>query len=158
MFATANCTFVNGRASSRWRYNTVMLDRLTEPLLAAQLLTSLFLAVLFLQSGLDKVFDYHGNKAWLTGHFAKSPLRGQVGVMLPIVTLTECAAGACCLVGAIQLVVCGATQTALYGAELSALNLVMLFFGQRVAKDYAGAAGLVPYFIVCIGAIVLLSL
>ena len=33
----------------------------------------------------------------------------------------------------------------------------MLFFGQRIAKDYAGAATLVSYFILCIGAIVLLA-
>jgi diacylglycerol kinase len=26
----------------------------------------------------------------------------------------------------------------------------MLFFGQRVAKDYAGAASLVPYFILVV--------
>jgi hypothetical protein len=32
---------------------------------------------------------------------------------------------------------------------------VMLFFGQRMAKDYAGAAALVPYFILSIGAILL---
>jgi diacylglycerol kinase len=30
---------------------------------------------------------------------------------------------------------------------VAALNLIMLFFGQRVAKDYGGAAILVPYFI-----------
>jgi hypothetical protein len=34
----------------------------------------------------------------------------------------------------------------------------MLFFGQRQAKDYAGAASLAPYFIVSVGAIVLMSL
>jgi hypothetical protein len=34
----------------------------------------------------------------------------------------------------------------------------MLFFGQRLAKDYAGAAALVPYFILSVGAIVLMGL
>ena len=43
-------------------------------------------------------------------------------------------------------------------AQLAALNIVMLFFGQRLAKDYAGAASLAPYFIVSVGAIVLMSL
>jgi hypothetical protein len=47
---------------------------------------------------------------------------------------------------------------ALWGAQLSALNLVMLFFGQRIAKDYAGAAALVPYFLLSIGSILLLGL
>jgi hypothetical protein len=30
---------------------------------------------------------------------------------------------------------------------LGALSILALFFGQRVAKDYPGAAVLVPYFI-----------
>ena len=40
----------------------------------------------------------------------------------------------------------------------TALNIAMLFFGQRIAKDYSGATSLVPYFIVCIGEILLLTL
>jgi hypothetical protein len=32
---------------------------------------------------------------------------------------------------------------------------VCLFFGQRMAKDYAGAAGLVPYFLLALVAIAL---
>jgi hypothetical protein len=34
----------------------------------------------------------------------------------------------------------------------------MLFFGQRLARDYAGAASLVPYFGLCAGTILLLAL
>ena len=126
-----------------------MIERLLEPVTAAQILTAAMLAICFLQSGLDKVIDFKGNLAWLTGHFAKSPLRGQVGPMLATVTVLECAAGALCAAGVVQL--------ALYGAELAALNIVMLFFGQRIAKDYAGAAALVPYFILSAGAVVLLG-
>ena len=39
-----------------------------------QAFISAFLAILFLQSGIDKVVDRRGNLEWLTGHFAKSPL------------------------------------------------------------------------------------
>jgi hypothetical protein len=115
------------------------------------------LAICFLQSGIDKVIDFKGNLAWLTGHFAKSPLRGQVVPMLGIITVLECAVGALCAVGAVQIALSGEMKLALYGAELAALNIVMLFFGQRIAKDYAGAAALIPYFIVCVGAILLLA-
>ncbi|MBM4106727.1 MAG: DoxX family protein [Phycisphaerae bacterium] len=134
-----------------------MLDRLLDPLTSAQLLTAAILAILFLQSGLDKVLDFKGNLAWLQGHFAKSPLRGQVTPMLAVITLTECAAGVLAAVGTVQIALSGSTAVALGGAQLSALNLVMLFFGQRLAKDYAGAAGLVPYFILAVGAIILLG-
>ncbi len=134
-----------------------MIERLLEPVFAAQVLVTAMLAICFLQSGIDKVVDFKGNLAWLTGHFSKTPLRGQVAPMLVVVTILECAAGALCAVGVVQLALGNGTKAALYGAELSALNIVMLFFGQRIAKDYAGAATLVSYFILCVGAIVLLA-
>lgn len=134
-----------------------MIDRLLDPIVAAQVLASAMLAICFLQSGIDKVVDFKGNLAWLTGHFSKTPLRSQVAPMLVVVTILECAAGALCAVGVIQLALGNGTKAALYGAELSALNIVMLFFGQRIAKDYAGAATLVSYFILCVGAILLLG-
>ena len=134
-----------------------MIERLLEPVFAAQVLVTAMLAICFLQSGIDKVVDFKGNLAWLTGHFSKTPLRGQVAPMLVVVTILECAAGALCAVGVVQLALGNGTKAALYGAELSALNIVMLFFGQRIAKDYAGAATLVSYFILCVGAIMLLA-
>jgi hypothetical protein len=135
-----------------------MLERLVDPVSSAQILVAVFLAVLFLQSGLDKVIDFKGNREWLTGHFAKSPLRGQVPAMLVVVTITEIAAGGSAALGAWQLLADGSARHALWGAQLAALNLVMLFFGQRMAKDYVGAAALVPYFILSVGAIVLMGL
>lgn len=130
-----------------------MLDRLLDPIVSAQLLVAILLAILFLQSGLDKVFDFKGNLEWLNGHFGKSPLRGQVLPMLAVITLTECAAGGLAAAGAVQIAFASSTSLAMGGAQLAALNIVMLFFGQRIAKDYAGAAALVPYFILSVGAI-----
>ncbi|MCE2882869.1 MAG: hypothetical protein LW636_11015 [Planctomycetaceae bacterium] len=134
-----------------------MFERLLDPWVCAQILTTALLAICFLQSGIDKVVDFKGNLAWLNGHFAKSPLRAQVAPMLAVITVLECAAGALCAAGVVQIAWMEARTLALYGAELAALNIVMLFFGQRMAKDYAGAAALVPYFIVCIGTVLLLA-
>jgi hypothetical protein len=116
-----------------------------------------FLAILFLQSGIDKIIDFKGNLGWLQGHFAKSPLAGQVAPMLAVITLTETAAGALAAVGAVMLALDGSKTLGLHATQLCALNIVMLFFGQRMAKDYAGAASLVPYFILSVGAVVLMS-
>lgn len=135
-----------------------MLENLLTPIVSAQFLTLALLAILFLQSGLDKILDFKGNLAWLKGHFAKSPLAGQVAPMLGAITLTETAAGALAAVGAVMLAIDGSKSLGLYAAQLCALNIVMLFFGQRLAKDYAGAASLVPYFILSVGAIVLMGL
>ena len=116
------------------------------PVRLAQIFTSTFLAILFLQSGADKIVDRKGNMEWLTGHFASSPLAGYVGLMLTVVTVSELLAGALSAVGALALLLVGSETAAVAGVGLSALSLVMLFFGQRLAKDYEGAAVLVPYF------------
>ncbi|HYO64703.1 MAG TPA: DoxX family protein [Archangium sp.] len=126
------------------------------PLWLVQALCALFLAITFLQSGLDKVIDWKGNLGWLTGHFAKSPLRGVVPPMLATLTLMELAAGAVSAAGLVVLVLSGGTRVAMWGAALSGLSFVALFFGQRMAKDYAGAGGLVPYFLVTLVALLAL--
>ncbi|WP_338869067.1 DoxX family protein [Myxococcus stipitatus] len=118
-----------------------------------QALCAAFLAILFLQSGVDKVVDWKGNLGWLTGHFAKSPLRGVVPLMLGVITLMELTAGALSAAGLVSLVTTGSPALAFWGALVSAVSLVCLFFGQRMAKDYAGAGGLVPYFLLSLAAI-----
>ena len=123
------------------------------PLRLAQLLSCAFFAVLFLQSGLDKVVDWRGNVEWLTAHFARSPLGGQVVLMLGMVTVTELAAGALSLAGMFTLLLRGSSTLAVAGTAVSALSLLMLFFGQRVAKDYPGAAVIATYFVVALVAL-----
>ena len=122
-----------------------------------QTVISAFFAILFLQSGVDKIIDRRGNLKWLTGHFAKSPLAGIVGVLFSIITMMELAAGALSAVGCIMILLRHNSTIAFYGATLSALALLALFFGQRMAKDYPGAAALVPYFLVVIAAIIWLG-
>jgi uncharacterized membrane protein YphA (DoxX/SURF4 family) len=108
-------------------------------------------AILFLQSGLDKAFNWKGNLDWLTGHFAKSSLKGMVPLLLPVITAVELSAGSCAAIGLVQVALHGDITLGAWGCTLGALAITMLFFGQRVAKDYAGAASLVPYFLLCAG-------
>jgi hypothetical protein len=125
--------------------------------LALRILVALFLAILFLQSGIDKVTDRKGNLDWLTGHFAKSPLARRVPLMLTAITALEIGAGALSAAGVVEIAAMRTTALAFWGAVLSAASLVCLFFGQRVAKDYGGAAALPPYFLVTLAAIWLLA-
>jgi uncharacterized membrane protein YphA (DoxX/SURF4 family) len=122
-----------------------------------QVLVSAFLAILFLQSGLDKVIDRRGNRAYLDEHFAKSPLAGTVGPMFLVITILEIAAGALSAVGCVLLLLHRDPTVAFIGAVTGGLNIVSLFFGQRMAKDYAGAAALVPYFLLALTAIYVLA-
>ena len=123
-----------------------------------QVLVSAFLAILFLQSGIDKVVDRRGNLEWLEGHFARSPLAGLVPVLLTIITIIEVAAGGLSGTGCVMIIFSLGSTIAFYGAVISAIAILALFFGQRMAKDYAGAAVLVPYFLLALSAIYLLAL
>src|SRR4029434_9763380 len=120
-------------------------------------LSSAFLGILFLQSGIDKVVDRRGNLEWLKGHFAKSQLAGIVPAMVTAITILEIAAGALSAIGSVVIIFARDSTLAFYGAVISAIAIVALFFGQRMAKDYAGAAVLVPYFLLALSAIYLLA-
>jgi uncharacterized membrane protein YphA (DoxX/SURF4 family) len=122
-----------------------------------QILVSAILAILFLQSGIDKVVDRRGNLEWLEGHFAKSPLAGIVPLLLTFITIVEVAAGVLSAIGCVMIIFSWGSTVAFYGAVISAIAIIVLFFGQRMAKDYAGAAVLVPYFLLALAAIYLLG-
>ncbi len=122
-----------------------------------QVLVSLFLAILFLQSGVDKIVDRQGNLEWLKGHFAKSPLAGIVPLLFGVLTLIEVSAGTLSGIGFVVLIFSRESTIAFYGAITSAVAVTALFFGQRTAKEYAGAAILVPYFLLTLVAIYFLA-
>lgn len=108
---------------------------------------ALFVAILFIQSGLDKVFDWNGNLEWLTGHFGETPLKPFVPMMLATITVLEILTGVLSAVGFVYFLFTGSVFLIFIAAVLGAASITALFFGQRVAKDYEGAAVLVPYFI-----------
>lgn len=111
------------------------------------LIAALFTAILFIQSGSDKVFDWDGNLGWLKGHFGNTPLAGMVPLMLGTITLMEIATGLLAAAGIAYFFAAGSTIVAYYAGALGAATITALFFGQRIAKDYPGAAVLVPYFL-----------
>ncbi|WP_034920333.1 DoxX family membrane protein [Gillisia sp. CAL575] len=122
-----------------------------------EILILIFIAITFLQSGFDKITDWQGNIGWLKGHFSKTFLAGQVPLMVGIILIIEVIAGLMALVGIFYIISSGQTEIALYANVLAAITLLMLLFGQRVAKDYAGAFTIVGYFIVVILGVTLLS-
>jgi hypothetical protein len=131
--------------------------RVPEATYLMQIFASAFLAILFLQSGIDKVVDRRGNFEWLKGHFAKSPLAGIVPALLTVITILELAAGVLSGIGSFAVILLHDSTVAFYGAVISAVAIIALFFGQRMTKDYAGAAVLVPYFLLTLLAIYLLA-
>lgn len=117
-----------------------------------KLLLVLFVGVLFTQSGLDKVIDFKGNKAYIKSVFEKTFLNPVSSFLFLMITILETAAGLLCLIGIVLIIINGQEDFAVLGLELSALSILGLFAGQRIAKDYGGAASLVGYFLlICFG-------
>jgi hypothetical protein len=119
----------------------------------ASVLILAFLAITFLQSAYDKLFYWKDNVDWLKGHFAKTQLKNHVPLALLNVLVLELISGILCVVGAIELLVDSGRLFGFYGAIFSSITLLMLLFGQRLAKDYDGARTIVIYFIPAIIAV-----
>jgi uncharacterized membrane protein YozB (DUF420 family) len=78
--------------------------------------------------------------------------------MVTIITILELVAGSLSAIGCVWIFVRRDSTIAFYGAVAAAFVILALFFGQRMAKDYAGAATLVPYFLLTLAAIYFLAL
>lgn len=125
----------------------------TMPMIVWKIITGLcaaFMGIVFCQSAFDKITDYKGNREYFKSQFSKSVLAGSVGMLLPILTLLEIGSGLLCLGGIFLRMSKISTEAIGFGLLLSACTLLCLLFGQRIAKDYAGAASLTGYFLVSI--------
>lgn len=124
---------------------------------AASILLLAFLAVTFIQSGYDKLFYWKENLDSLKVHFAKTQLKNLVRLALLNILILELLSGILCIVGGIELFVSNGRTFGLYGSVFSSITLLMLLFGQRLARDYEGAKTIVIYFIPAVMAVLLLS-
>lgn len=124
---------------------------------AAELLILVFISITFLQSGLDKLFDWKGNIAWLKEHFGKTFLGGTVPLLVGVIMIIEIITGLLALAGIYSLAVNNGRNLGLSAAVLAAITLLMLLFGQRVAKDYPGAFTITGYFMVVVFGIFLFN-
>ncbi len=117
----------------------------------------LFLLITFLQSGIDKIVDWKGNRSWLKEHFAASFMGKIVPLLLGIILVLEIFTALCCITGIYALIYSGYTFYAILSMFLACVTLLMLLFGQRVAKDYQGALTITCYFIVAVFGLYVIS-
>ena len=120
--------------------------------LVIKLLVTAFFAIVFIQSAIDKILDREGNLAYFTDHFKASPIPSELmPMMLTAITILEGLAGALCGLGVVSGSWSrGGFGIAGLGVATSGLALLALLLGQRLAKDYAGAAVIAPYFAVAL--------
>ena len=121
-------------------YEFLLLDLISS-------LIGIFISIALLQSGIDKVLDRKGNLSWLSDHFSDTILNKKVPLLLLIVTIIELLSGFLLFLGALYNIIISNSDLLILGFLTSSINFIFLFFGQRVAKDYDGAAVIVNYFI-----------
>ena len=108
---------------------------------------SVFLGIVMTQSGFDKIFNWEGELDFITGKFANTPLSNFSTFGLIQVTILEILSGLISLFGSIMALFYNDYSYGIMGLILAAASLAILMLGQRISKDYEGAAVLVPYYI-----------
>ena len=115
-----------------------------------QILSSIFFAIVFFQSGIDKVIDRKGNINFFENHFKNTLFHKIYAQALTALMFLELIAASLCAYGCIYSIVYKNTDFIFYGLLVTSFILLSLLLGQRIAKDYVGAADITIYFILCI--------
>ena len=115
-----------------------------------QILSSIFFAIVFFQSGIDKIIDRKGNLNFFENHFKNTLFHKIYTHALTALMLLELIAAILCAYGCIYSIVYKDTGFIFYGLLVTSFVLLSLLLGQRIAKDYVGAADITIYFIMCI--------
>ena len=121
-----------------------------DPLVLGQILIAIFLSIVFIQSSLDKMICRKDNLEFFKSHFSRSIFRKYYPFLLSILTILELVGGLMLVYGIYYSFTEKVTLWIFYGFVHIAFTIIFLLLGQRIAKDYKGAADLVPYFILII--------
>ena len=138
MWLYLNVKYIN---MSEVFFNEILIINLIQSLIA------IFISIALIQSGIDKINDRKGNLDWLIDHFSNTIFNNYVPFLLSILTVVELLSGIILIIGALFNLLYSNFNILIVGFLLSSVNFIFLFLGQRIAKDYAGAAVIVNYFI-----------
>ena len=122
-----------------------------------EILILFFLIITYLISAVEKIVDWKGNVLFIKEHFKNSPLKNGVPFLLAILLVLEIIAVVLMIVGVYQIYTSEAKEIALLGIALSAISIIFMLIGQRLAKDYPGAMSLGVYFIITLCGVYLLN-
>ncbi len=119
----------------------------------ASILILVFFGITYLQSSYEKLFYWTDNLNWLKEHFFETILKDYVKISLIALIIMELISTVLCFVGCIELLISNGRNFGFYGAVFSSITLIMMLFGQRLAKDYDGARTIVIYFVPAVMAV-----
>ncbi|OAD46439.1 DoxX family protein [Polaribacter atrinae] len=122
-----------------------------------EILILVFLIITFLISAFEKMLDWKGNVSFIKDHFKNSPLKSSVPFLLAILLIIEIFAVGFMITGVYQIYTSQVKEIALLGIQLSAISIIFMLVGQRLAKDYPGAMSLGVYFIISLCGVYLLN-
>ena len=106
----------------------------------------IFFLVLFLQSGLDKIFNWKNELNWIKSHFSKTIFKSFVPTLLFSLMLMEVTTGLMCFLTIVNEFHPVYEHLPFFSLFFSSCTLLCLFLGQRIAKDYQGAVSIAIYF------------
>ena len=129
-----------------------------DKMLVFKCLLLLFPAIIFLQSGLDKVFKHEENRTYIHAVFARTFLKPLSGMLFYLLMLIELITGFMAIAGIFLLAFQGDDVVGYYTFLLSVITLTSLLAGQRIARDYAGASGIMPYLMMAVFSLLIYSL
>ena len=121
-----------------------------------KLLVPAFMAVLFLQSGTDKVFQRSDNVTYITDYFKKTFLLPFASILLTVSTVLELTSGILSAIGVAALFY-GNALWAFWGLMFSAFSFLSLLFGMRIAKDFPGSVSMASYMALTVLGLLLLT-
>ena len=122
-----------------------------------EILILFFLIITYVISSFEKISDWTGNVNFIKAHFKNSPLKNNVPFLLTILLMIEITASILMIVGVYQIYTSEIKEIALIGIELSAISIIFMLIGQRLAKDYPGAMSLGVYFLITVFGVYLLN-
>ena len=121
-----------------------------EPIIINVILILSFFSIVFIQSGLDKVFNKKENLSFLYELLGKVFSKSLILVAFYSITLLEVASGFLCLIGVLEIIAYGSSTLGYWGLIVGALALLILLFGQRMSQNYDGAKTITIYFILAV--------
>ena len=114
--------------------------------IAAFLIIS-YLTLSFGYSILEKMIQWQSSKNYYVAHFKNTFLKNHVSAAIVFVMILEFISVGLNMLGLYRLVFSHGSQTSLYGLVATAITLIVLMTGQRIAQDYSGAMNITVYFI-----------
>ena len=116
----------------------------------SQILVSIYFSIVFFQSSIDKIIDRENNILFFNEHFKNTIIKKFVPMLLTSLAVLEFFVASLNALAIIYSLLYSNLTFIFYGLLACSVVLLMLLFGQRLAKDYVGAADITIYFILSI--------